>query len=457
MLRRPALALIVTWALGLVCVPGSHAETYRPFEPDAALTARNALQKWQNQAMAEWQQVYRDLHAHPELSLQETRTAALVEAALKHAGYTVTPGVGGTGVVGLLDNGPGPTLMLRGDMDALPVSEETNLSYASQVRTSNGQGQEVGVMHACGHDVHVTNLLATATFLAEYRNLWTGTLLIVAQPAEELGQGAADMIAAGLFKRFARPDYAVALHVAPDLPSNQVGYTSGWAFANVDSVDITLFGRGGHGARPHQAIDPIVAGAHLVTTLQTLVSRRLDPQEAAVVTVGTFHAGSKHNIIPDEAHLGLTVRSYSDATRTALLEGIQQLAQDVCTSFKCPKPPRVQVKANHTPALYNDPGLAAHAEQVFQQALGERNVVQIQPTMGGEDFARYGRALKIPTLMFRVGTVAPGRLKRSQRTGQALPSLHSSRFAPDADNTLRTAVKALSQLALSLLGPAPSP
>lgn len=428
----------------------THAAAQLPFSSSPPHDTH--VQAWLKQALPRWVDTYQHLHANPELSLHEEKTAALVARDLKAAGFAVHTGIGGHGVVGLLDNGRGPTLMIRGDMDGLPVIEQTGVPYASNVRVKNDAGVEVGVMHACGHDVHVTNLLATATFLAEHRQLWAGRLMIVAQPAEELGQGASNMIGDGLFERFGRPDYALALHVSPEVEAGRVGYVGGWAFANVDSVDITIHGRGGHGARPHQASDPIVAAAHLVTALQTLVSRRVDPQESAVVTVGSFHAGTKHNVIPDSAHLQLTVRSYSDETRALLIDGIAQLARDVCKSFQCTKPPTVQVKDNYTPAVYNDPELAEHAARVFRSVLGEGNVQLMKPTMGGEDFARYPRQLKVPGLLFRLGAVSTAALKRSQRKGgPPLPSLHSSKFAPDPEPTLRTGVRAMGNLALSLL------
>jgi hippurate hydrolase len=276
----------------------------------SALHAR--VDGWVERELPDLLKVYRHLHANPELSLEESKTSALVAKALGKAGYSVETGIGGYGVIGILRNGPGPTLLIRGDMDGLPVVEATGLRYASVVRTTNAEGVEVGVMHACGHDVHITNLLGTARLLAEMVNAWRGTLVILAQPAEELGLGALHMIDDGLFDRIPRPDHAIALHVAADLPAGSIGFVSGWAAANVDWVKITMVGRGGHGARPHEAIDPIVMSAHLVTALQSIVSRQIDPSDPAVVTVGSIHGGSKSNVIPDRVKLELTVRSYSD-------------------------------------------------------------------------------------------------------------------------------------------------
>jgi amidohydrolase len=395
---------------------------------------------------------YRELHAHPELSLHERDTAARVATRLRKAGFAVTEGVGGHGVVAVLENGKGPRLMIRGDMDGLPVVEDTGLPYASKVRVSQEDGSEVGVMHACGHDVHMANLVGTARLLAGARDRWSGTLLIVAQPAEELGRGALNMLADDLFERFGRPDQTLALHVESELPAGSVGYVSGWAMANVDSVDIVIHGRGGHGARPHMAADPIVTASYLVTALQTLVSRRLDPQSPGVVTVGSIHAGTKHNVIPDDARLQLTVRSYSDDDRRLLIDGIRQLANDVCLSFRCARPPEVTIKDEYTPAVYNDPALTARAVDLFVRTLGAENVIERNPSMGGEDFGRYARALEVPGLLYRLGVVDRKAWNRHQKKGGApFPSLHSSRFAPQARPALATGVRSMSALALDLL------
>ena len=410
-----------------------------------------AVERWIAANLERLVAEYEDLRAHPELSLEEERTAAHVATALERAGYTVTRGVGGHGVVGVLENGAGPVVLLRGDMDALPVSEETGLEYASEVRVKR-EGATVGVMHACGHDVHVTNLLGTARLLAELRERWRGTLVVVGQPAEELGQGARMMIAAGLLERFPKPDVALALHVASDLPAGQVGITPGYWAANVDSVDITVWGRGGHGARPHQAVDPILVSAHIVTALQTLVSRRVDPVEPAVVTVGSIHGGSKHNVIPDSVHLQLTVRSYSDAVRDQLLGGIRQIAEDSCRTFQCPRAPDVAVRDEFTPAAYNDPELARGAAALLGGVLGPEQVRELPQSMGGEDFGLLPRTAGVPGLLFRLGSVDKERWRASREPGgPPLPSVHSSRYAPDPEPTLRTGVRAMGNLALALL------
>ncbi len=409
-----------------------------------------AAQNWVDMHLPELVATYQDIHAHPELSGQEARTAGLVAARLRQAGYAVTAGVGGHGVVGVLANGQGPTVLVRGDMDALPIVEQTGLPYASTVVVDHG-GQQVGVMHACGHDIHTTALIGTGQFLATHKSAWSGTLVLVAQPAEEIGQGAQRMIADGLFERFPRPDYCVSLHVKHDMPAGTIGWASGWAFANVDSVDVTLFGPGGHGARPHEAADPVVAAAHLVSALQTLVSRRIDPTEQAVVTVGSIHGGTKHNIIASEVTLQLTVRSYSDAVRTQLLAGIRQLAIDTARTFQCPREPHVIVRDEHTPSSYNDPELGAVAAAMFERVYGAEHVVRISAEMIGEDFGCYARHLGVPGFMFRVGAVSKAACETSLVTGVRLPGLHTSRFAPVADRTLDTSITAISNLVLGLM------
>jgi amidohydrolase len=409
---------------------------------------------WQS-AEPGYLELYRGLHRQPELALHEEKTSARAAEQLRRFGYEVTTGVGGFGVVAVLKNGPGRTVLVRGDMDGLPVAEETGLAFASTQRTVESSGREVPVMHACGHDLHLTNLLATAEWLAAQRASWRGTLLIVAQPAEEIGEGARSMIADGLFKRFPKPDYALALHVEPELASGHVGIVSGWAAANTDSVDVDLYGRGGHGSRPQDAVDPIVMAAQYVMALQTLVSRRNDPLQPAVITVGSIHGGSKHSIIPDSVHLQLTVRSYSDATRTALLDGIRQLANDLSTTFRAPKPPTIAMKESYTPAVWNDPKLASQAREWLGNALGKDAVGDFQPQMSGEDFGRYGRELKIPSLLVRLGATPTKQLEASRLPGAApVPGLHSSKFAPDASLTLRTGVRVLSTMVTALLPPA---
>ncbi|MCH8253477.1 MAG: amidohydrolase [Planctomycetes bacterium] len=399
-----------------------------------------------------WIDYYKDLHAHPELSEHERESARKIADHLTRAGYSVTSGIGGHGLVGVLVNGKGPTVLIRGDMDALPVMEETGLPYASEVRVPRPDGSTVGVMHACGHDIHQTCLVGTAQLLAAMRDRWRGTALILAQPAEEIGKGARLMIESGIFDRINRPDFCLALHVSAGDPAGTVAYTPGWALANVDSVDIRIFGRGGHGSRPHETVDPVVAAAQIIVSLQTIVSRRVDPLESAVITVGSIHAGSKHNIISDEAVLQLTVRSYSDETRRVLLDGIRDVTLHTCRAMGCEKDPIVYVREDEfTPSTYNDLELAAAAAEVFRQAIGAERVRVRAPVMGGEDFGRYPRHLGVPGLIFWLGSVSSATYEASLEPGaDPLPSLHSNKFAPDPKPTIETGVKCMTSLALAL-------
>jgi len=396
--------------------------------------------------------LYKHLHAHPELSLHEVRTSARLAQELKEIGFEVTERVGGYGVVGVLKSGDGPTVMVRTDMDALPVIERTGLPYASKVRTRDRNENEVGVMHACGHDMHMACWVGTARVLAGMKERWKGTLVFIGQPAEEIGVGARMMLEAGLFTKFPRPDYAFALHCAANLPYGSVAYTEGLALANVDSVDILVRGKGGHGAAPHTTIDPIVLAARIVLDLQTLVSRETNPTDPAVVTVGSIHGGSKHNIIPSEVRMQLTVRSTKDSVRKHLLDGIKRIAEAAAQGAGAP-PPEVKVNpAEFTPALYNDPELTRKTAAVFKDVLGADKVTARPPVMGGEDFSRYGRD-RVPLCLFWLGTVDPQRVAESEREGaKPLPSLHSDLFAPVPEPTLKTGVLAMSMAVLNVLG-----
>ena len=406
--------------------------------------------QWAEQHLNEIVELYRHFHAHPELSFMEKETAARLAKELRDVGVEVTENVGGTGVVGLLKNGAGKTIMLRTDLDALPVTEQTGLAYASKVKvTDPSTGVEVGVMHACGHDIHIANLIATARYLAEHKDQWKGTVMFVGQPAEERGSGAKAMLEDGLFTKFPKPDCAIALHDDATLEAHKVGVRAGWSMANVDSVDITIIGRGGHGAAPHTTVDPIVTAAQLVLALQTVVSREMKPTEPAVVTVGSIHAGTKHNIISDRCHLQLTVRSYSDEVREKILGGIRRRAEGICQAAGCPEPPVIKVSEG-TPALFNDEKLAARIQALFVKEFGADNVVESEATMGGEDFSQYARA-GVPVLMFRVGAVEEKRLARMKELGQDPPSLHSPVFYPDAEITLVTALHSLAAATLELL------
>jgi amidohydrolase len=397
---------------------------------------------------------YEHLHANPELSFQEAETSALLARTWREAGFEVTENVGGYGVVGLLKNGEGPTLMIRMDTDGLPVQEQTGLPYSSRAKAIEMTGQEVNVMHACGHDVHMTVGTETALNLAAQKDAWQGTLMVIAQPAEERGAGAKAMLSDGLFERFAKPDYNLSLHTLATLPAGQIGYVPGWMMANVDSVDIQLKGIGGHGAYPHNAKDPIVLAASIIMDLQTLVSREIHPVEPGVVTVGSIHSGTKHNIIPDSATLQLTVRSYSDATRDTLLNGIRRIAIKNAEAMGFPEDllPEVEVKDEYTPALWNDPELVARSVAVMKSVVGADNVIEVTKEMGGEDFARYGRTEdKIPSFMIRLGVVPDAKWQAFQRGETNLPSLHSPFFAPDPAKSIDTGVKAMTAMALDLL------
>lgn len=397
--------------------------------------------------------IYQDFHRTPELSLQEERTAAKFAGHLKKfQGVEVHSKIGGHGVVGLLKNGPGKTLLLRADLDGLPIAEMTGLPYASQVKTKDADGNDVSVMHACGHDIHMTNLLGTVRYLAGHRNVWSGTLLLVGQPAEERGAGARKMLDDKLFARFGKPDLAVALHVDSTLATGRVGYRSGYSLANVDSVDITIFGRGGHGAYPHTTIDPIVQAAQLIVDLQTIVSRETNPIDPAVVTVGSIHAGSKHNIIPGECRLQLTVRSYGDQTRKKILEAIERKAKAIAISFRAPEPKIVVSEG--TPALFNNEALVHQLRGTFEKTLGVDSVVHSDPSMGGEDFSEFGVA-GVPICMYRLGSVKHDRLEQLKSGGKTPPSLHSPQYYPDAPETLRTGIISMVAAVLELLPSAP--
>ena len=394
--------------------------------------------------------LYRDLHVHPELSLHEQETAARIASELKAAGFEVSTGVGGNGVVAVLRNGKGPTVMWRSDLDALPVKEETGLPYASAVTTTDDTGRQVPVMHACGHDIHMTTLVGLARGLKMFQARWSGTAILIGQPAEERVMGAQAMIKDGLFTRFPRPDAILALHVKADLAVGVIGYRAGPAFANVDSVDIRVYGLGGHGASPHKTVDPIVIAARIVMALQTIVAREIDPIEAAVVTVGSIHGGTKHNIIPDTVDLQLTVRSYTEETRRRLLDGIRRNVLAEAQGAGAPKPPDIAI-GESTPATVNDPDLVRRTVAELKKAFGDDRVVEVPPVMGSEDFTYYGRE-RIPIFMFNLGTIPRERIDESTRPdGKPLPSLHSSQYAPEREGSIRAGVRAALVAVLGLL------
>ncbi|QTD56637.1 amidohydrolase [Parasphingorhabdus cellanae] len=400
-------------------------------------------------------EIYRDLHANPELSGEEFKTAAKLAVEARRLGFDVTEKVGGTGVVAVMKNGTGPTVMIRADMDALPLVEKTGLPFASKVMAKTREGNDTGVMHACGHDTHMTGWVGTARQLSARKAEWSGTLVMILQPAEETGEGAKAMLDDGLYTRFPKPEYVLAFHDAAGAPAGFIGYAPGYALANVDSVDIEVKGVGGHGAYPHTTKDPIVVASRIVGALQTLVSREIDPQDPAVVTVGSFQAGFKHNIIPDKANLLLTVRSYSDETRAKLLDGIKRIAKGEAVTAGLPEDrmPVIRVRDDEfTPSTYNSPEFSMEMAKLFEARFGKERVVQSKPVMGGEDFSRYRRADEsIKSMIFWVGGVPMDEYQAAKKEGRKLPSLHSPHWAPDAEKVVATGAEALTAAALKLM------
>lgn len=397
--------------------------------------------------------LYKELHAYPELSFKEEKTSKKLADIMKILGFEVTENFGGYGVVALLKNGEGKTVMLRADMDGLPVKELTGASYASKTKSLNQVGDEVFTMHACGHDIHMTSLMGTAINLMKRKDEWRGNLIILFQPAEEVGSGARNIIKAGIFEKFPRPDFNLALHVSADLPAGKVGYVPGWAMANVDSLDITVKGRGGHGAYPHTTKDPIVMASQLINSLQTIVSREIAPIEAAVVTVGSIHGGTKHNVIPNEVRLQLTLRSYTDEVRNQTISSIRRMARGLAEANGLPKDlyPEITLKDEYTPALFNNLELTEKLRISFENVLGKDNVLKLSPVMGGEDFGMYGRVEPlIPSVLFWLGAVNNKVYDKSLRDNISLPSLHSALFLPDPEPTISTGVKAMTAAVLDL-------
>ena len=419
--------------------------------PASADTLRDAVAK----DMPSLLTLYRDLHANPELSMQEVKSAAKLAAEAKRLGFQVTTGVGKTGVVAVMKNGPGPVVMLRADMDGLPVDEKTGLPYASKVRGTSRAGVETGIMHACGHDTHMTAWVGAARRLAAMKDQWSGTLVMVGQPGEETSEGAKAMLEDGLYTRFPKPAAVIGFHDSATLPAGVIGYSMGPALANVDSVDITVRGVGGHGAAPHTTKDPIVLGARIVSALQTLVSREINPLESAVVTVGSFHAGAKHNIISDEAKMLLTVRSYTPETRRILLDGIRRIARGEAIAAGVPEDrmPEVVIReAEYTPATVNTEALTASTATLLTQRFGAERVKRVPPVMAGEDFSRFHLADKsIESLIFWVGGVPAPVWQKAAGDASKLPSLHSPFWAPDPEPTISTATEAMTAAALGVL------
>ena len=407
--------------------------------------------------------IYKDIHSHPELSTKEQRSSAIVAKELRAAGCEVTENFGHYdnpdwkcyGVVGVMKNGDGPTVLVRTDMDALPVQEQTGASYASKVTMTNVEGKEMPVMHACGHDIHISALIGTARALGKLKNKWHGTIIFIGQPAEEMVGGARAMLHAGLYDRFGKPDYAVALHDNAEIEAGKIGITAGYYNANVDSVDVTVKGMGGHGAYPHKTKDPITLSAEIINAWQTIASRENNPLDPIVVTVGSIHGGTKHNIIPDEVKMQLTVRTYKPEVRQRVLSAIEQIAKGCATAAGLPpdKMPEVNVlHAEHVNAVYNNPELTKRVKATLKSAIGDENVVDKDPTMAGDDFSEFSLPdQSIPACMFNVGAVDPAKAAEAKKTGASLPSLHSSKFLPLPEPTLRTAVIGMTATVLDLM------
>jgi amidohydrolase len=398
--------------------------------------------------------LYKDLHAHPELSFQEKQTAAKLAKQLKALGYKVTEQVGGNGVVAVLQNGPGPTVLVRTDLDGLPVAEQTGLPYASKATGKNDRNEDVPTMHACGHDVHMTVWMGLAQTLMQFRKDWKGTVVLIGQPAEERSGGAKPMLQDGLFTRFPSPDYCLALHSHAAMAAGKVGYTEGAIMANVDAVDITVRGVGGHGAVPQSAKDPIVLAAQIVLALQTIVSRETSPFEPAVVTVGSIQGGNSFNVIPDEVKLQLTLRSYNDEVRQQTIASIRRICKGLAEGAGMPadRLPVISVRDQHTPFTYNDIPLTRRVTASQSRVLGPADVEATPASMVGEDFSFYGRTeKKIPICMYWLGTVDPQKVRESQEKGTTLPTLHSSAYAPLPEPAIKTGVRAMAAAVLDLL------
>jgi hippurate hydrolase len=405
---------------------------------------------------------YKGIHEHPELSHHEEHTAALLAGELRKSGFTVTERVGkypdGTqayGIVAVMQNGPGPKLLIRADMDALPIVEETGVAYASRVKAKNAAGQEVGVMHACGHDVHVTTMIGTARALAATKGKWHGTAMLIGQPSEETIDGAKALLADHLYDRFGTPDIAIALHDTNTRAAGTVSITSGPALTSSTSIDVTLRGIGGHGAQPQLAKDPIVMAGEFIVQLQTVVSRQENPRDPAIVTIGDIHGGTKRNIIPNEVKMELTARAYSDEARRIIVEGIRRTAQGVALSAGVPEdlaPIVTVLDAESTPVMYNDPALTVRVRAALVKALGAQNVIDEEAGTASEDFGILGlEGRKIPTVMFGLGAMDPAKFAAARAAGKLLPGPHNSRFEPLPEPTLRTGVKAMSSVAIALL------
>ena len=427
--------------------------------PIAAQSAPGSLAGSVDAQLPALSEIYQSLHQAPELSRHEEKTSAFLAAELRKLGYSVTEHVGryedGTqafGVVAILENGPGPRLLIRTDMDALPVEEKTGLPYASKVRSTNPQGQDVGVMHACGHDLHMTVLLGTARELAARRKDWHGSVMLIGQPSEEIVKGAQALLVDHLYERFGRPDYVLSEHDDPYIPAGSIAMKPGPIFASATAIDLVIRGIGAHGSTPQLSKDPILLAAEFIVTAQSIVSRQIDPQQPAVLTVGSVHGGTKNNIIPDEVRLGMTLRTYSPELRDQILKDVERTAHGLAVAYGIPEDRMPTISTpEQTPVTYNDPALNQRLHTAAVQALGQERVLDAQSVMGSEDVGLFTLEGKIPGLMFRLGAVDPKKLEESTRTGALLPGLHTALFAPVYQPAIRAGVTAMTAMVLDLL------
>jgi hippurate hydrolase len=427
-----------------------------------SVSAQQSLDALVDRELAQMVSTYKMLHAAPELSHYEEKTSAYFAEQLRSFGYTVTERVGkydrpqfsSYGVVAVMKNGAGPTVLLRTDLDALPVEEKNDVPYASKVKTKNDAGQEVSVMHACGHDVHITNMIGTAKILASIKDQWRGTLIIIGQPAEETGDGAKAMVADGLYTRFPKPDFVLGLHDSADVEAGKITYVPSYAMASATSIDLVIRGLGGHGSKPEATKDPIVLASQTILALQTIISRENSPLDPAVVTIGSIHGGTKRNIIPDEVVLQITVRTYKEEVRQRIVASIERIAKGVALAAGVPEdraPIMRLIESEGVPALYNDPQLTERLAGVISKAIGSNNVVKASPMMASEDFGWLSLDHQIPSAYFWLGAIEPSRVEASRKTGTPLPSLHSSLFQPLPEPTLRNGIKAMTAAVLELM------
>ncbi len=460
MLARKLSAMVVmTCALIASGVEPQSANPQAQPNPDAKAPAAPAwvkerlvtIDKQLDKDIKDLVGLYQHLHSNPELSLMETKTAAKLAEEMRGLGYEVTEKVGGTGIVAVMKNGPGPVVLIRTDLDALPIVEQTGVPYASKVKVKDKSGGEVGVMHACGHDIHMASWIGTARVLAAMKDTWSGTVVFIGQPAEEVIAGARMMLEDGLYKRFPKPDYAIALHSDPLNPVGTVSFAEGLSLAASDTIDIVVKGKGGHGAAPHATVDPIVLAARIILDLQTIVSREVNPLDPCVITVGSIHGGTKHNIIPNEVRLQLTVRTTKTEVRDHVLKAIDRMVKAAAVSARAPEPDvRVNLE-QYTPPTFNDVALARKCAGVFRAVLGEEHVKPRQPVMGAEDFGRYSEG-KTPIFMFFLGTISQEKYDAAQKPGATpLPGMHTDSYAPLPEPSIRTGIRTMSLAAMNLM------